>query len=185
MGVDFNPLLPLHGSFGVTHSIVERRLLEDAEDRAQLREAWLAWLVRRRIPWEVYGHLTFDGGRMNFIEAEKTWRRFVNALARTLKPLSRRHARDRLLWIRAVERHHEGGAHIHFVAAAPRGLPALDPRRLGRLWDSVGPLTGNYRIDPFDSIRAQAAQVYLLKGAGLGASILPSDAAAKFVPSDA
>jgi len=106
-------------------------------------------------PWSFFVTLTFTD-ETSEARASKMWLRLMNKLAK--QTMSCRAAKaSGLAWVRGVERHELGGAHVHGLVTAD-----CKPADVVKLWQS---LAGGSIIEcqPFDVKRKDEALRYVTK----------------------
>ena len=116
-------------------------------------EAWANWPLLKDFPWSYFITATFPN-KASQEQAAKTWRVFASKLAR--KRLSARQAREKgIPWVRAVEQHQNGGAHIHAL------ISDATPDDIKALWKSLVSKDAIIDVSRFDKDRDAIA--YLAK----------------------
>jgi hypothetical protein len=94
---------------------------------------------------------------------------------------------DAFPWARVIEKHADGQFHIHFVVAAPSGVAPFRPQEVLSVWvgpDTIRPLFGRARVEPFDPSRAKRGLRYAFKQSGTTGFPLVSRAAANLIFTD-
>ena len=126
-----------------------------------LATAWASWPMLKDFSWTYFITATFPtettSGR-----AGKAWSHFANKLGRQNLPAGAAR-REGLPWVRSVEQHKSGGAHVHALLSTAASQAAISA-----LWREVSG-SGHIDIQRYDS-RGKAL-AYLVKSADNGGEI--------------
>ena len=116
-------------------------------------EAWASWPLIKDHKWGSFVTATFPW-EVSRDRADKLWRLAMNELAK--RCMSARKARgEGLPWIRSIESHDNGSAHIHAL------ISGVDPAMIKQIWGEVVSPKALIKIEPFDARKRGIA--YLVK----------------------